>query len=121
MLQLLGAADRLPPHRAEATTTSASSPTSRCRRAATSPPPPSAASDGKLYVGVGSSIRQYTYTSNSVGSTFQVSGLSGILGMSFSDDSADLYVVTGSLKLLRVNWASMTLVSGWTSTSRRSG
>ena len=72
------------------------------------------ASDGKLYVGVGSSMRQYTYASNSVGSTFQVSGLSGILGMSFSDDSADLYVVTGSQKLLRVNWATLTLVSGWT-------
>ena len=70
-------------------------------------------SDGKLYVGVGSDLRQYTYATNVVGSTFQVSGLSGILGMSFSDDSADLYVVTSSLKLLRVNWATMTLVSGW--------
>jgi hypothetical protein len=71
-------------------------------------------SDGKLYVGVGSDLRQYTYTTNVVGSIFHVSGLSGILGMSFSDDSADLYVVTGAQKLFRVNWATLTLVSGWT-------
>jgi hypothetical protein len=71
-------------------------------------------SDGKLYVGVGSDLRQYTYTTNAVGSTFQVSGLSGILGMSFSDDSADLYVVTASQKLFRINWTTMTSVSGWT-------
>src|SRR5438876_3274794 len=70
-------------------------------------------SDGKLYVGVGSDLRQYTYTTNVVGSIFHVSGLSGILGMSFSDDSADLYVVNGSQKLLRVNWATQTIVSGW--------
>ena len=70
-------------------------------------------SDGKLYVGVGSDLRQYTYATNVVGSTFQVSGLSGILGMSFSDDSADLYVVTASQKLFKVNWTTMTIVSGW--------
>jgi len=71
------------------------------------------ASDGKLYVGVGSDLRQYTYTTNLVGSIFHVSGLSGILGMSFSDDSADLYVVTSSQKLYRVNWTTTTIVSGW--------
>ena len=71
-------------------------------------------SDGKLYVGVGGDLRQYTYATNVIGSTFRVSGLSGILGMGFSDDSADLYVVTGSQKLYRVNWTTLTLVSGWT-------
>ena len=70
-------------------------------------------SDGKLYVGVGGDLRQYTYATNAVGSTFRVSGLSGILGMSFSDDSADLYVVTGAQKLYRVNWATLAVVSGW--------
>jgi PKD repeat protein len=70
-------------------------------------------SDSKLYVGVGSALREYTYTTNTVGSTFSVSGLSGIQGMGFSDDGADLFVVTGAERLYRVNWATKAIVSGW--------
>ena len=40
--------------------------------------------DGKIYVGVGSQLRTYNYETNTAGSTFQVPGLSAILGMGFS-------------------------------------
>ena len=69
--------------------------------------------DGKLYVGKGSSLRTYVYTSNTLGSTFSISGLSGILGLSFSSNGADLFAVTSSERLHRVNWATRKLVSGW--------
>jgi hypothetical protein len=70
--------------------------------------------DGKIYVGVGSQLRTYDYETNTAGSTFQVSGLSGILGMGFSLDGADLFVVTNAEVLKRVDWASKTIVPGWT-------
>ena len=38
--------------------------------------------DGKLYVGVNGTVRQYTYATNTLGSSFSISGVSGILGMS---------------------------------------
>ena len=69
--------------------------------------------DGKIYVGVNGSIRQYTYTTNTVGSSVSASGVSGIYGMSFSDDSADLLVAAKGAKLFRVNWATRTIVPGW--------
>ena len=69
--------------------------------------------DGKLYVGKGSSLRTYVYASNTLGSTFSISGLSGILGLSFSSNGADLFAVTSSERLHRVNWATRKLVSGW--------
>jgi PKD repeat protein len=70
--------------------------------------------DGKIYVGVGGQLRTYNYETNTAGSTFQVSGLSGILGMGFSSDGADLFVVTNAEVLKRVAWASKTIVPGWT-------
>lgn len=70
--------------------------------------------DGKLYVGLSRDIRTYSYTSNSFGSAFRVSNLSGILGMDFSDDGRDLYVSRTSATLSRVDWATRSLVPGWT-------
>ena len=70
--------------------------------------------DGKLYVGVGSTVRQYTYDSNTVGSTFSVTGVSGIYGMSFSDNGADLLVAASQTKLIRADWATKKAVAGWT-------
>ena len=70
--------------------------------------------DGKIYVGVGSQLRTYNYETNTAGSSFQVSGLSGILGMGFSSTGADLFVVTSAEVLKRVDWATKTLVPGWT-------
>jgi len=69
-------------------------------------------SDRRLYVGVGSDLRTYNYETNSAGSAFRVSGLSGILGMTFHD--GDLFVVDSGVKLLRVDWLMKTLRSGWT-------
>ena len=69
--------------------------------------------DGKIYVGVGSQLRTYDYESNTAGPTFQVPGLSGILGMGFSSTGSDLYVVTSAEVLKRVDWATKTLVPGW--------
>jgi PKD repeat protein len=69
--------------------------------------------DGMIYVGVGSQLRTYDYATNTAGSTFQVPGLSGILGMGFSSTGADLYVVTSAEVLKRVEWATKTLVPGW--------
>src|ERR671923_10670 len=50
--------------------------------------------DQRLYVGTGSTLRTYNYQTNTAGPTFQVSGLSGILGMTF--ESGDLFVVNSS-------------------------
>ncbi len=72
--------------------------------------------DHKVYVGVGSTIRTYDFATNASGTTFGVSGLSGIYGMSFSDDGNDLFVARSSVKLSRVNWNTKTLVTGWTFT-----
>ena len=70
--------------------------------------------DGKLYVGVSSSVRTYDYVTNTPGSAFSLSGVSGIYGMSFSDDGADLYLVGKSTKLYRVTWATRSVRPGWT-------
>jgi hypothetical protein len=70
--------------------------------------------DGKVYVGVGGQIRSYDYATNTASSTFHITGLQGILGMSFSATGADMYVVTNAEKLYRVAWATKTLVAGWT-------
>ena len=60
--------------------------------------------DHKIYVGVGSAIRTYDFATNASGSTFSVSGVSGIYGMSFSDDGNDLFVAEKSVKIVRANW-----------------
>lgn len=70
--------------------------------------------DGKVYVGVGGQIRAYDYATNTAGPTFHVTGLTGILGMSFSPTGADMYVVNNAEKLYRVAWATKKLVPGWT-------
>jgi PKD repeat protein len=71
-------------------------------------------SDRKIYVGVGRQLRTYDYETNTAGSTFQIPDLAGILGMVFSSDAADLFVVTNAEALKRVDWASKTVVPGWT-------
>jgi hypothetical protein len=70
--------------------------------------------DGKVYVGVGGQLRSYDYLTNTASSTFHITGLTGILGMSFSATGADLYVVNNAEKLYRVDWATRKLVAGWT-------
>jgi hypothetical protein len=69
-------------------------------------------SDGKVYVGQAAQLRSYDYIANVQGTAFSVPNLSGITGMVFT--TTDLFVTTNSEKLRRVDWATKTLVSGWT-------
>ena len=69
--------------------------------------------DGSLYVGNGPDLRAYDYATNTVGATFQVPRLSRITGMTFSPSGADLYVTHSLTKVSRINWATKTMVSGW--------
>jgi PKD repeat protein len=68
--------------------------------------------DGRVYVGHSSTLRTYDYLTNSSGPSFSVSGLSGILGMTFAE--GDLFVVSTAEKLFRVDWATKRLQPGWT-------
>lgn len=70
--------------------------------------------DGKVYVAKGAVLRSYDYVTNTAGAGFKIPLLTGITGMDFSSDGADLYVTTNAEKLRRVDWASKTLVDGWT-------
>jgi hypothetical protein len=76
--------------------------------------------DGKLYVGVHKDFRSYDYGTNTPGPTFQVPTLRAILGMSFSANGQQLYVAhhdsSGNAQLSVVDWATKTLVPGWTFT-----
>ena len=69
-------------------------------------------SDGKVYVGKAAQFRSYDYESNIQGAAFSVPNLSGITGMVFT--ATDLFVTTSGEKLRRIDWATKTLVSGWT-------
>ena len=69
--------------------------------------------DGKLYGGHGRYLREYNYVSNTQGPQIEVSGLSGILGLTFTADGTDLIAVTSSERLYRAVWATRTLVPGW--------
>jgi len=69
--------------------------------------------DDTVIVGKGRNLRTYEYASNTSGSTFRVKGLSGILGLDFSLDGADLMAVTSAERMFRVRWATKRIVSGW--------
>ena len=72
------------------------------------------ARNGKLYVGYNASLRTYHYATNTLGPTFSVPNVSGITGMGFTPNGADLFVTTDAEKLRRVRWTTKRLVSGWT-------
>ena len=72
------------------------------------------AANGKIYVGYGQDLRIYSYTTNTAGRAFRVPNLTGITGMSFSPNGADLFVTTFDEQLRRVRWSTKKLVSGWT-------
>jgi PKD repeat protein len=69
--------------------------------------------DQAIYVGVARRLHTYHYETNTAGPTFRVPNLTGILGMGFSSDGADLFVVTNAEALKRVDWGTKTLVPGW--------
>lgn len=70
--------------------------------------------DGKIYVGISKNIRTYDYVTNVAGPTFQISGLSGILGLDFSADGKDAFFARSPAQMTRVNWTTKTVVPGWT-------
>jgi hypothetical protein len=72
--------------------------------------------DHKVYVGVRKELRTYDFVTNVPGPIFRVPNLTGILGLGFSPDGADLWVGRHDAVLSRVDWASKTLVAGWTFT-----
>lgn len=69
--------------------------------------------DGRVYVGQGPDLRTYDYRRNAIGEAFLVAGLAGILGIGFSRRGSQMYVVTNQEELDAVDWATKTLVPGW--------
>jgi hypothetical protein len=72
--------------------------------------------DHKVYVGVRKELRTYDFVTNVVGPIFRVPNLTGILGLGFSPNGADLWVARHDAVVSRVDWSSKTLVAGWTFT-----
>lgn len=72
--------------------------------------------DHNVYVGVRKELRTYDFETNVVGPIFRVPNLTGILGLGFSPDGADLWVARHDAVVSRVDWATKTLVAGWTFT-----
>jgi hypothetical protein len=70
--------------------------------------------DGKIYVGQAQQLRSFDYVSATEGAPFSVAGVKEITGMDFSPDGTDLFVTVGSERLIRINWSTRTVVSGWT-------
>jgi hypothetical protein len=79
------------------------------------------AKNGKIYVAHGRDLRAFNYATNTVGRAFRVPNLTGITGMSFTPDGANLFVTTDSEKLRRVRWSTKRLVAGWTFDLRQFG
>jgi DNA-binding beta-propeller fold protein YncE len=70
-------------------------------------------SDGKIYVGKGREVRSFDYASGTASASFRV-GVRRITGMDFSPNGADLFVTLNSERLVRIDWSTRTVVSGWT-------
>jgi DNA-binding beta-propeller fold protein YncE len=70
--------------------------------------------DGKIYVAKGRNIRSFDYASGAASASFTIVGARGITGMDFSPDGADLFVTLNSERLVRIDWATRAVVSGWT-------
>lgn len=69
--------------------------------------------DGRLYVGSGTTLRTYDYATNTRGAAISVGGLSGILGLDFTDDGKDLFVAHSTSVVSRVSWATRSRVAAW--------
>jgi Esterase-like activity of phytase len=68
--------------------------------------------DDKIYVGKGALLRSFDYTTAAQGTAFKVAGVSGITGMDFSA-GGDLFITNSNERLIRINWGTRTIVSGW--------
>jgi WD40 repeat protein len=69
--------------------------------------------DKKVYVGKGSYVQSFHYATRTTGGSFKI-GVTGITGLDFSPDGANLFVTNNKEKLVRVNWSTRTPLSGWT-------
>ena len=70
--------------------------------------------DDKLYVGKGMEMRSFNYATGTASAPFSVDGIRGILGMDFGPAGGNLFVTVNSEQLIRIDWATRTVVSGWT-------
>ena len=76
-----------------------------------------------LYFGKGAKIKTYDYSTNAVGADITIPGIDAAIGgMTFSPDGNDLFVTTfvaavtpnpASIKVVRINAASWTVVPNW--------
>jgi hypothetical protein len=69
--------------------------------------------DQSLYVAKGADLQTYDYLSNALGLPFQIAGLTGIFGLSFSRDGSEMYAVTSGEVLYAVDWQSQSIIPGW--------
>jgi hypothetical protein len=69
--------------------------------------------DRALYVAKESDLQTYDYPSNALGQPFQITDLTGILGLSFSQDGSEMYAVSSGELLYAVDWQSRTIIPGW--------
>ena len=69
--------------------------------------------DDRIYVGKGRMFRSFDYATATQGPTFSVTGVSGITGMDFSAGGTDLFITNSNERLIRINWGTRTIVSGW--------
>jgi hypothetical protein len=69
--------------------------------------------DDKVYVGKGRKLRTYDFVTNTLGPEFAIRNVPGILGLDFTSDGGDLFVVTRAERMVRVGWANKRIVTGW--------
>lgn len=69
--------------------------------------------DGQVYIGADSTLRTFSYASDTVGPSIAVPGLSRIYGLAFTNDGRDLLVARPLSTITRVDWASRTIVPSW--------
>jgi PKD repeat protein len=69
--------------------------------------------DGLTYVATGSTIRSYNFATNTLGTSFSISGLSNVFGVDFDDVTGDLLAVNSSERLYRASMTTRTLQTGW--------
>jgi hypothetical protein len=69
--------------------------------------------DKKVYVGKGRYVQSLAYASPTAGDAFEM-GVTGITGLGFSRNGANLFVTDNKEELVRVDWSTRTPVSGWT-------
>ena len=63
--------------------------------------------------GQGRRFRSFDYGTAAVGPGFKIEGVSGITGMDFSASGADLFITNTTERLIRIDWGSRSIVSGW--------